>query len=88
MQAESSELALKLYGEYLFDDIIIFAPKATDFNTITVQDILAFIGDGGNVLLAVNDEVYTSATHTHAHTLNYLLQLFVYLSVMYSCINR
>ena len=62
MQAESSELMLKLYGEYLFDDIIIFAPKATDFNTLTVQDVLAFIGDGGNVLLAASNEVHTYHT--------------------------
>jgi oligosaccharyltransferase complex subunit beta len=56
-QAESPDLLLKKFGEYLYDNVIIFAPTIEEFNTITPEDILEFTNNGGNLLLAVNNQM-------------------------------
>jgi len=44
----------------LYDNIILFAPAADRFGTITFEDIMDFSNDGGNVLLAVNHDASDS----------------------------
>lgn len=48
---------LKNFGEYLFDNIILFAPKRGDFSSITVEDLKEFIDEGGDMLFLANSEV-------------------------------
>ena len=57
--ADDSSLALSKYGEYLYDNLIIFAPSVEDFGgTINVNAITDFVDNGaGNVLVAVSNEV-------------------------------
>ena len=59
-QAESAELSLKKFGEYLYDNIIFFAPSTEDFSTISFDDITDFTSNGGNILMAVNGELSES----------------------------
>ena len=57
--ADDSSLALSKYGEYLYDNLIIFAPSVEEFGgTIDVNAIVDFIDNGGgNVLVAASSEV-------------------------------
>jgi oligosaccharyltransferase complex subunit beta len=57
VQAESAELTLKKFGEYLYDNIIMFAPATQELNSVSFDDILEFIESGGNVLFAANERV-------------------------------
>lgn len=57
MQASDSNLVLKKYGENLYDNIIIFAPEIDDFARISFEDFSEFSNDGGNILMAVNENV-------------------------------
>jgi len=57
IQAESPHLTIKKYGEYLYDNIIIFAPTVDEFSSITVDDILEFSNNGGNILIAANENI-------------------------------
>eukprot|EP00292_Cryptomonas_paramecium_P000700 CAMPEP_0113698718 /NCGR_PEP_ID=MMETSP0038_2-20120614/22873_1 /TAXON_ID=2898 /ORGANISM="Cryptomonas paramecium" /LENGTH=215 /DNA_ID=CAMNT_0000621927 /DNA_START=43 /DNA_END=686 /DNA_ORIENTATION=+ /assembly_acc=CAM_ASM_000170 len=56
-RADDSALALTSYGEFLYDNLIIFSPRAEDFGgTIDVQTILEFIDEGKNVLIAATSD--------------------------------
>lgn len=59
-KAESAQLSLKKFGEYLFDNIIFFAPSTEEFSTISFDDITEFTAYGGNILMAVNGEMSES----------------------------
>lgn len=51
--ADDSNLILSKYGEYLFKNLIIFAPSVEEFGgDLSVEKIAQFIDDGGNVLVA------------------------------------
>ncbi|XP_012275494.1 dolichyl-diphosphooligosaccharide--protein glycosyltransferase 48 kDa subunit [Orussus abietinus] len=51
--ADSANLLLSKYGEYLYDHLIIFAPMVEEFGgTLNVESITDFIDGGGNVLIA------------------------------------
>ncbi|RZB40837.1 DUF1907 domain containing protein [Asbolus verrucosus] len=53
--ADDSSLVLSKYGEYLYDNLIIFAPAVEEFGgTLNVETITQFIDEGGNVLVAGN----------------------------------
>ena len=54
---DSGDLVLLKFGEYLYDNIILFAPTVDSFNSITFEEILEFINAGGNLLVAVNGEI-------------------------------
>ena len=58
-QADDPGLALSKFGEYLYDNLIIFAPSVEEFGgTIDVSTISDFIDNGrGNVLVAASSEV-------------------------------
>lgn len=57
--ADDSSLALSKYGEYLYDNLIVFAPSVEEFGgTIDVSAISDFIDNGGgNVLVAASSDV-------------------------------
>ena len=57
--ADEPNLALSKYGEYLYDNLIIFAPSVEEFGgTIDIEAITDFIDNGGgNVLVAASSEV-------------------------------
>lgn len=51
--ADDANLLLSKYGEYLYKNLIIFAPTVEEFGgDLSVERIAAFIDDGGNALIA------------------------------------
>ncbi len=56
-QAESQNLALKVYGESLYDNIILFAPTIDSFSTVSFENLNEFVQEGGSILLAANRDV-------------------------------
>ena len=60
IHAESGELTLMKFGEYLFDNIIFFAPSVEELSSIAFEDILDFTNNGGNLLLAINGKMSDS----------------------------
>jgi len=51
--AEDSSLALKKYGEYLYQHLVLFSPSVEEFGGgLTAESVVEFIDDGGNVLIA------------------------------------
>lgn len=51
--ADDSGLVLSKYGEYLYENLVIFAPSVEEFGgTLNVDTLTEFIDDGGNVLIA------------------------------------
>lgn len=55
--ADDANLVLSKYGEYLYKNLIIFAPSVEEFGgDISVEKISQFIDDGGNVLAAASSK--------------------------------
>ncbi|XP_044732580.1 dolichyl-diphosphooligosaccharide--protein glycosyltransferase 48 kDa subunit isoform X2 [Chrysoperla carnea] len=53
--ADDQSLVLTKYGEYLYDNLIIFAPSVEEFGgALSVETITEFIDEGGNLLVAAN----------------------------------
>lgn len=51
--ADDSSLHLSKYGNYLYDNLIVFAPSVEEFGgSLNVETITQFIDEGGNVLVA------------------------------------
>lgn len=51
--ADDSTLVLSKYGEYLYQNIIIFAPSVEEFGGgVSVEEVAKFIDDGGSILVA------------------------------------
>lgn len=51
--ADDANLLLAKYGQYLYKNLIIFAPTVVEFGgAISVDAITKFIDEGGNVLVA------------------------------------
>mmetsp|Transcript_32652 Transcript_32652/g.33298 ORF Transcript_32652/g.33298 Transcript_32652/m.33298 type:complete len:462 (-) Transcript_32652:143-1528(-) len=57
ISTSSPSLSLLKYGEYLYDNILLFAPSADDFSIISFDDILDFVNFGGNLLVATDSEI-------------------------------
>lgn len=57
IQSESPHLILKKYGEYLYDNIVLFSPTVEEFSAITIDDILEFSNNGGNILFAADESI-------------------------------
>lgn len=57
MSSSSPTLELMKYGEYLYDNIVLFSPSVDDFNSITFDNILEFVNTGGNILVAADGEI-------------------------------
>jgi oligosaccharyltransferase complex subunit beta len=55
---EDDTVAFKTYGEWNYDNLILFAPSTTDLPSgVTAKSILEFIDDGHNVLLVGGTEI-------------------------------
>lgn len=55
--ADDANLVLSKYGEYLYKNLIIFAPSVDEFGgDINVDKITEFIDGGGNVLVAASSK--------------------------------
>ena len=53
--ADDSSLALSLFGDYLYDNLLIMAPSTEEFGgDISAQTIIDFIDSGHNVFICVN----------------------------------
>ena len=50
-------MTLKVYGECLYDNIILFAPTVETFSSISFENLNEFVQDGGNILVAANRDV-------------------------------
>uniref|UniRef100_A0A8B9Q0F6 Dolichyl-diphosphooligosaccharide--protein glycosyltransferase 48 kDa subunit n=1 Tax=Apteryx owenii TaxID=8824 RepID=A0A8B9Q0F6_APTOW len=56
--ADDPGLSLIKYGEFLYDNLIIFSPSIEDFGgNINVETITAFIDGGGSVLVAASSDI-------------------------------
>ncbi|KAK2521558.1 hypothetical protein Q9233_010802 [Columba guinea] len=56
--ADDASLSLIKYGEFLYDNLIIFSPSIEDFGgNINVETITAFIDGGGSVLVAASSDI-------------------------------
>ncbi|NXB19797.1 OST48 glycosyltransferase, partial [Rhagologus leucostigma] len=56
--ADDAGLSLIKYGEFLYDNLIIFSPSIEDFGgNINVETITAFIDGGGSVLVAASSDI-------------------------------
>lgn len=65
--ASQADLELIKYGEFLFDNIVLLTPATEDFAGMEVQDLLAFVAGGGNVLVAASENLpETSAVRDFA----------------------
>lgn len=51
--ADDPSIVIKKYGELLFDHLIIFSPSVEEFGgALSVEAVIEFIDEGGNVLMA------------------------------------
>lgn len=51
--ADDSNLVLSKYGEYLYKNLVVFAPSVLEFGgQVDTEAITKFIDDGGNLLMA------------------------------------
>ena len=48
---------MTVFGEYVYDNVIVFAPGARDIKAISTDILLEFLEHGGNLLVAVNEKV-------------------------------
>ena len=56
--ADEPNLSFSKYGEFLFDNLVIFAPSVEDFGgSIDVKAITDFVDSGGNVMVAASSDV-------------------------------
>lgn len=56
--ADDPNLAFSKYGEFLYDNLVIFAPSVEDFGgSVDVKAITDFVDSGGNVLVAASSSV-------------------------------
>jgi len=49
--------SLDKFGEYLYDNLILFAPSASEFGVTTPEHIIKFVDAGHNLLVAVNSNI-------------------------------
>jgi oligosaccharyltransferase complex subunit beta len=57
-EASSPDLQLSKYGDYLYDNLVIFAPQVEEFGgSLTIDALLNFIDDGRHVLIAGDSQV-------------------------------
>lgn len=56
--ADDPDLTLSDHGEFLFDNIIVFAPGIEEFGgTVTSSTFIHFIDNGGNMLIATDSSI-------------------------------
>lgn len=55
--ADDATLVLSKHGEFLYQNLVIFAPETEEFGgDLNVEKITEFIDNGGNVLVAGNSK--------------------------------
>lgn len=55
--ADDSSLVISKYGEYIYKNIVIFAPSVEEFGgDLSVEKLTEFVDDGGNILVAGSSE--------------------------------
>lgn len=55
--ADDAGLLLSRYGEYMYKNLIIFAPSVEEFGgELSVEKLAQFVDDGGNVLVAGSEQ--------------------------------
>jgi len=55
--AEDRTVVFRKYGEWKYDNLILFAPSAEDLSGISPETVLEFIDDGHNVIIAADNTV-------------------------------
>ncbi len=60
VNSESPDLKIKSFGEYLFNNVIFFAPTAERLGGISFDDLVDFTNERGNLILALNRDVSDS----------------------------
>jgi len=55
--ADDKNLVFKKYGEWKYDHLILFAPSASEISGIKSRDVLDFIDDGHNVIIAASSNI-------------------------------
>ena len=56
--ADDSSLAIKKYGQFLYDHIIVFSPSVEEFGgDLSAEAITEFIDEGGNILVAGSSSI-------------------------------
>jgi len=56
--ADDSTLNIKKYGEFLYDNIVVFAPTVEEFGgSLSAEALTEFIDAGGNLLIAGNSHL-------------------------------
>lgn len=55
--ADEPSLQLARYGEYLYDNLVLFAPGVEEFGgALSVEGIIEFVDEGGNLIIAGSSE--------------------------------
>jgi oligosaccharyltransferase complex subunit beta len=57
---QDSDIVVQEFGEWHYDNIVLFAPEAEEFGTLDVDDLKAFVEGGGNVIVGVDSAVGAS----------------------------
>lgn len=55
--AESTSFSLRDFGEYQYDNIIMMAPSAKDLAKASSAELAAFMDNGGNIMLTVDENM-------------------------------
>jgi oligosaccharyltransferase complex subunit beta len=53
----SEEVELDLFGDYLYDNVIMFVPSHDEFGSLQIGNLHDFLQQGGNLLLATSPEL-------------------------------
>ena len=56
-EASDKKVIFQSFGDYQFDNVIIFAPGTKDLGSIKWSELHEFIGAGGNVILATSTKI-------------------------------
>lgn len=59
-RVDTTDLELKSFGVNNFDNILFFAPNVDKLGSVSFEDILEFLNEGGNILIALNRDVSES----------------------------
>jgi len=80
------EVVLKKYGEFIYDNIILFSETVDAFEAITFGDILDFIDNGGNFLFATRYG-FTRSVFLHS-LLSFHLFVFRYIFIIVNLVKK
>lgn len=55
--ASDTDITLRKYGEFLFDNLILLVPTAEEFGSLEISSLTEFVDEGGSILLATSEDV-------------------------------